>query len=255
MSPACSHEDLLLLAQEKIRGRRALRLQNHLAHCSFCQSDWETVSKIAAAALALQRREVSDELRERIWSRLHECPRLRSTPRPLMSRRVLVTGICAATLLAAATLFQSARKGVAFAQVIEAMEAVRTVQWDETRTWLNGQGVVDSVERSNCFVSWNPLSFYRKFPRGVIRSNEHRMVVYDGQGKIIEERAHGADLDYPGLREELLYQITAPRASRMADWRLDYIRVGGRPLLQFRQQWGGSGLWSDYTLWAEAGTL
>src|SRR5258708_39458771 len=249
MSSACSLEELLLLAQNKRRGRRTRKLQNHLAECSMCLTDWETVSQIAKLAPALQQREVPEGMQARIWSQLSECRDLRASVRPLKMRRLLLTAACAATLFTAVAFFNAPRRSIAFAQVVQAMNSVHSVSWNETRTWLNGQGNGDAIERSECVVNWHLVTFLRRMPGRVIKSNEHHMVIYDGEGRKIREMPHTAD--QPPLREELLSMITAPADSRLADCDVEYVQIGGESLVRFRQQTQVPGItWVDI-IWAE----
>jgi hypothetical protein len=253
MSTACSLEELLLLAQNKLRARRVRRLQNHMAVCSWCRAEWKTVSQIAALAPALQQREVPEGIQARIWSQLAESGDFRDHARTLNMRRLLLTGACAATLFIAVAVFNAPRRSVAFAQVVQAMNSVHSVSWNETRTWVNSRREVDSVERTDCVVNWQPVTFISRMPGRVTMSDEHQMVIYDGAGRKIRERRHTAD--QPPLREELLSMITAPATSRMAEWNVEDVGTGGQSLLRFRQERESSGItWVD-TVWAEAGTL
>lgn len=243
-----------MLALGELGARQAARLQQHLAGCPACQVEMDSIVKTLNLARTLQEREVPDAMQTRILSAV--APQAARRPIRLAGRltprRWGLVGACAALLLAALFWTPTRRNDVALAEVVRAVQAVRTIHYHQMFYWEDRQGSREDVQEEECWVQWQPMRYAARGAHTSVAANEQQSLFHQ-DGEPLRTQHHTPD--QPSLQEEVMSYITAPAKDRRAGWQMDHVMVEGRPLLRFEQRWETSETQDRDTIWAEPGTL
>jgi hypothetical protein len=270
---------LLILDGEGALGPLATwRLRRHLAACPGCAADHAEFGRLDARLRA-----ADPAAGFLAASNRRENHRPERPAAPSFRRRALLAGVTAAALAAfgVATVFAPGQ--VAFAQVQQAMAAVRTAEWTETETWfLKGieDGPARVVAKTRVRARMDPpvllyetkgrqegngredqftnISLKTPDDFRTYRSQTREIILMPYSGPNVTREGMAA-----GLRGEILGKLTftPPDASSAAanklNWETQKVLLNGKPAVQFTfrpaPQEGRSER-SVFTLWADPET-
>lgn len=187
------------LAAGELPARTSRRLNAHLAICASCADEWRSLEQLWAAASDVSRMEAPAAFRERVAASLPPAPvRDRRPP-----RRVLLGALAAASAaLPLAFLLVPARRSLAYADVLHAMQSVQTAEWTET-TEMTGPRV-RYTGTANVWARVDPPAVFTR-SSGVIWS--HGRVTRNDYTETLQ--------DYRGM---LFHDLRDDRWSAAADW-------------------------------------